>query len=312
MATLLKSIDDIKKYVSVNKNIKWASIEPYVKQADRKYIKNLVGTSIYNDYATTVPTDETELEVFELLCEASANLAWFLYMPLANVQVTDSGISVTSGTDYKSAEWWQIRDLRRSLLDAGLMALDTSLEIMEANTDTFINWTITESYTVFNELFVRKTNTFHRWFGIAKSRQTFLALRHYMLETQHQYFTPVLDVATISTIKTGAETVQKQVLEFLQASQVNYTVAKAVESGSFLLTASGMYQQMDDLPGYKQNPLSETQITKLKAERLTAGEEYFKKAISLIQKNTSLFPSYQSKETTAVVKIKNTKSTFSL
>ena len=312
MATLLKSIEDIKKYVSVNKNIKWASIEPYVKQADRKYVKDLVGASIYNDYATTIPTEPTELEVYELLCEASANLAWFLYMPLANVQVTDGGISVNSGTDYKAAEWWQIRDLRRSLLDAGLMALDASLKIMEANTDTFINWTNTDSYTVFNELFVRTTETFNKWFGIANSRQTFLALRHYMLETHHQYFTSVLNTSTIATIKIAEETIQKQVLEFLQASQVHYTVAKAVESGSFLLTASGMYQQMDDLPGYKQNPLSEQQLAKLKLERLTAGEEYFKKAIALIEDNTSLFNDYTPKTTETVVKVKNTKSTFSL
>lgn len=312
MATLLKSIDDIKKYVSVNKNIKWASIEPYVKQADRKYIKNLVGTVIYNDYATTTPTDATELEVYDLLSEASANLAWFIYLPLANVQVSDNGISVATGADYKAAEWWQIKDLRRSLLEAGLQALDEALKIMEANEDDFINWTQTEGYTVFNELFVKRTDTFHRWFGIANSRKTFLALRPYMLETHHQYFTPVFNDATISTIKTGTDTIQQQVLAFLQASQVHYTVAKAVESGAFLLTATGMYQSFDELPGHKQNPLSEMQLSSLKQERLTAAEEYFKKAIAFIEANTSLFADYTTKATTTVVNVKNTKSTLSL
>ena len=312
MATLLKTIDDIKLYVSVNKNIKFASIEPYIKSADRKFIKNLVGTAIYNDYASTTPTDATELQVFELLREASANLAWFIYMPLANVQVSDSGISVASGDKFKAAEWWQIRDLRRSLLDAGLQAIDEALKIMEANTNTFITWTATESYTIFNELFVKKTETFHRWFGIANSRQTFLALRPYMLETHHQYFTSVLNTATITTIKTGTDAVQKQVLEFLQASQVHYTVAKAVESGAFTLTATGMYQSFDELPGYKINPLTEMQLSSLKQERLTAAEEYFKKAIKLIEANPSLFTDYVKKDKTTAINYKNTKSTFSL
>ncbi|MDO6813826.1 DUF6712 family protein [Tenacibaculum soleae] len=312
MATLLKTIDDVKKYVSVNKNISWESLEPYVKQADRKYIKNLVGDIIYNDYVTTVPTDIIEVKVFELLREASANLAWFIYLPLANVQVSDSGIAVVNSNNSKPAEWWQIRDLRRSLLDAGLQAIDEALKIMEANTNTFITWTATESYTIFNELFVNQTETFHRWFGIANSRQTFLALRHYMLETHHQYFTNVLNAATIATIKTEANTTTKQVLEFLQASQVHYTVAKAVESGAFLLTASGMYKQFDELPGYKTNPLTEVQLSNLKQERIVAAEEYFKKAINLINANPVLFTNYQPKSAGAVVSFKNTKSTFSL
>jgi hypothetical protein len=311
MATLLKSIDDVKKYVSVNKNIKWDSLDPYVKQADRKYIKNIVGAAIYNDYATTTPTNVTELQVYELLREASANLSWFIYMPLANVQVSDSGIAVIHSESSKAAEWWQIRDLRRSLLDAGLLALDEALKIMEANLDTFITWSATESYTIFNELFVKRTDTFHRWFGISNSRKTFLALKPYMLETHHQYFTNVLNDATIATIQTGTNAVQKQVLDFLQASQVHYTVAKAVESGAFLLTSTGMYQQFEELPGYKMNPLTEVQLSSLKQERITAGEEYFKKAIRLMNANLNLFTNYIPKITTTVVKVKNTKSTLS-
>lgn len=311
MDTLLKSIDDVKKYVSVNKNIKWESLEPYVKQADRKYIKNLVGTIIYNDYVTATPTDAIELEVHELLREASANLSWFIYMPLANVQVSDHGISVNHSESSKAAEWWQIRDLRRSLLDAGLLAIDEALKIMEANTDTFITWTTTESYTLFNELFVKRTDTFHRWFGIANSRKTFLALKPYMLETHHQYFTNILNTATIATIQTGTTAEHKQALEYLQASQVHYTVAKAVESGAFILTSSGMYQQFDELPGYKTNPLNETQLSTLKQERLTAGEEYFKKAIRLIKETPTLFTDYKEESKNTVVKIKNTKSTLS-
>ena len=311
MATLLKNIEDIKQYVSVNKNIKWASIEPYVKQADRKYIKNLIGSVIYNDYATTTPTEPKEKEVYELLREASANLSWFVYLPLANVQVSDGGISVNSGDNYKPAEWWQIRDLRRSFLDAGLLAIDEALKIMESNTDTFINWTVTEGFTLFNELFVKRTDTFHRWFGISNSRQTFLALKPYMLEVHHQYFTSVLNTDTINVIKSASNNIQKQVLEFLQASQVHFTVAKAVESGSFLITSTGLFQQFDDLPGYKMNPLTENQLNKLHQERLIAGEEYLKKAIALIESNASDFPDYIKKSNSIIVKAKNTKSTLS-
>ena len=63
--------------------------------------------------------------------EASANLSWFLYLPLAQVQISDSGIAVASGNNFKSAEWWHIRDLRRSFIDAGFQALDEAIIILE-------------------------------------------------------------------------------------------------------------------------------------------------------------------------------------
>ena len=310
MATLLSTIDDLKKYVSVNKNIEWASIEPYVKQADRKYLKPIIGELLYNDYATTVPAGN-ELKVYELLREASANLCWFIYLPLANVQVTDSGISVAGGENYKAAEWWQIRDLRRSFLDAGFQALDEALKIMEANEDEFSPWETTEGYTIFKELFVKRTETFNRWFNIANSRRTFLGLRPYMLEVHHQYFTAQLNAATIATIQSAVEDSHKQVLEYLQAAQIHYTVAKAVESGAFLLTETGMYQKQDDFPGYKMNPLTAQQLYTLKQDRITAAQEYYKKAITVIEANPTDFADYETKTTGTFVAPTNTKSTVS-
>ena len=308
MATLLKTIADVKDYVSVNKNIDFASIEPYLKQADRKYIKPIIGDFIYDDYATTTPTG-IELKVYELLCEASANLAWFLYLPLTNVQVSDNGISVAQGESFKAAEWWQIKDLRRSFIDAGFSALDEALVLMEANEASFSPWETTEGYTIFKELFVKRTDTFNRWFNISNSRRTFIALRSSMLDTHHNYFTSKLNDATIATIQTGTDPIHLKVLEFLQAAQVNYTVAKVVDSGSFELTSSGIYKKMEEFQGYKTDALNAMQLSTLKSERLTAGEEYYKKALALIEANPLLFVDYELKAAATFVAPFNTKST---
>ena len=311
MATLLKTIDEVKKYVSVNKNISFESVEPYIKQAERDYISNLTGDVLYDAYAFGMPTDATEIKVYELFREASANLAWFLYLPLANVQVSDNGISVAQGNDYKAAEWWQVRDLRRSFIDNGFKAIDKALKIMEANEDKFSPWEATEGYTIFKELFVKQTDTFNRWFYISHSRRTFLALRSYMLETHHQYFTAKLNDATIATIQTGTAANHKKVLEFLQAAQTNYTVAKVIESGSFDLTASGIYMKMEEFPGYKTKTLEQEKLSQVKRERLVAGEEFYKKAIAVIEANPTDFTDYEIKAVAEFVKPKNTKSIVS-
>lgn len=311
MATLLKNIEDVKKYVSVNENLQWDSVEPYIKQAERKYIKTLIGELLYDDYCATIPTG-TELKAYELLREAAANLAWFLYLPLANVQVTDSGISVTEGTNFKAAAWWQIRDLRRSFLEAGFEAIDEALKIMEANEADFSPWETTEGYTIFKELFVKRTDTFQRWFNINNSRKTFLALRPYLLETHHQYFTSLLNAETISAINTAIETPQKEVLDLLQAAQVNYAVVKAINSGAFDLSVAGLQPKLTELVNNKTATYDENQTFRIKQERQTAAEEYYKKAITIIEANSTDFPDYQTKTVAEFVKPKNTKSIVSI
>ena len=310
MALLIKDIEELKKYTSVNLNVDYESIEPYLVKADRQYIKPIIGDLLYNDYALTVPTG-IELQVYELLREASASLSWFVYLPLANVQVSDSGISVQQGENYKSAEWWQVRDLRRMLVDGGFKALDEALKIMEANEADFSPWETTEGYTIFNELFVKRTETFNRWFNISNSRRTFLALRPYMLEAHHQYFTAQLNTATLTTIHEAVEDSHKEALEFLQASQVNYAVAKAAESGMFDLTSTGIYQKLEEFPGYRAKTLDDKQLSRLKSDRLTSAEQFYKKAIAVIQVNPDDFTDYETPTTATFLKPKNTKSIVS-
>ncbi|WP_421811750.1 DUF6712 family protein [Flagellimonas sp.] len=321
MATLLTTIEDIKKYVAVNNSLKIESLKPYIIQADRKFLVPACSQELYDAFETA-PTEGVRQKVYELLREASSHLAMFLYIPVGNVEINDHGIIVESGDQSKAAEWWQIRDLRRSFLDAGLGAIDDALKLMEANESLFTEWKGSDSYTMFMELFVKRTDTFNRWFNISNSRRTFLALRPYMLEAHHQYFVGKLGVETVATINFTtkplsslstelAQGIPFQVMELMQASLVNYTVAMAIESGMFEITPSGIYQKLDDFPGQKTKTLDDVQINRLLSKKLSAGEEYFKKALTIIEKNTVEFPDYTSKESSQFIKPTGTKSIVS-
>lgn len=322
MATLINSTEDLKKYVTVNDLVTWENPKPYAAQAERKYLIPILGDELYTSFVAAAPSEPTPLKVYELAREASANLLWFLYLPLANVQITDAGIAVAHGDDHKSAEWWQIRDLRRSFIDAGFTALDEALRIMESNEDDFDTWVDTDGYTIIKELFVKNTSDFNRWFNINNNRRTFLALRPYMLEVHHQYFTAQLNAETLAAIILTAKPkptlseelevgVVYMVLDLLQAAQVNYTVAKAIKSGTFELTSNGIYQKMEEFPGYKTQTLDETQLQRIYGERLTAGEEYYKKALKLIAANPTEYSDYEAPDTGTFVKPHDTKSIVS-
>lgn len=321
MATLVKDIEDIKKHVSVYESLEWDILKPYVVQADRKFLVPAIGQSLYDQYGTQ-PTDEVPLKVFNLLCEASSHLALFLYVPIGNVVINDHGIMVENTQYTKSAEWWQVRDVRRSFLEAGFSALDEAVRLMESNESQFVKWKESDSYTVFMELFVKRTDTFNRWFNIGNSRRSFLALRPHMLEVHHQYFVGKLGVETVArinfttkpltTLSTElAQGTPFKVMELLQASQVNYTIAKAIESGMFEVSPTGIYQKLDDFPGQRTKTLDEVQVNRLMQNKLIAGEEYYKKALALIESSPEDFPEYTAGETAKFVTPTNTKSTVS-
>ncbi|WP_421801764.1 DUF6712 family protein [Flagellimonas sp.] len=321
MATLLKTIQDVKKYVAANASVKFDSLKPYIIQADRKFVIPACSQELYTVLEPGNSSDNKE-KVYELLREASAHLAMFLYIPIGNVEINDHGIIVESGESSKAAEWWQIRDLRRSFLESGLGAIDDALKIMEANEGDFDEWKGSDSYTLFMELFVKRTDTFNRWFNISNSRRTFLALRPYMLEAHHQYFVGKLGKETVARINFTtkpltelstelAQGVPFQVMGLMQASLVNYTVAKAIDSGMFEITPSGIYQKLDDFPGQKTKTLNDVQINRLLSNKILAGEEFFKKAIDIIELNPLEFPEYTSKESAQFIKPMDTKSTVS-
>ena len=246
----------------------------------------------------------------------------FLYVPIGNVEINDHGILIQSGSDTKSAEWWQIRDLRRSFLDNGLSAIDSALKIMEANESEFTEWKGSDSYTFFMELFVKRTDTFNRWFNISNSRRTFQALRPYMLEAHHQYFVGKLGPDTVARINFTtkpltelstelAQGIPFKVMELMQASLVNYTVAKAIDSGMFEITPSGIYQKIDDFPGQRTKGLDDVQVNRLLSNKISAAEEFFKKGLELIEQNPLEFPEYSKKESAQFIKPMDTKSTVS-
>lgn len=316
---LLNNIEQLKTYVSVNANVRMESVQPYINQAERKYIKEITGEDMYNEYVDAAPAGGNAQKVYTLLLEASANLAWFIYLPLANVQISEQGIATAEGQHSKAAEWWQVRDLRRSFAEIGFGALDEALKIMEANEADFASWKSSEAYTVFSEFFVKRTDTFNKWFNIGNSRRTFLALRPFLRDAHHRYFTPQLNAATLATINFTAKPlntmslelsgqVPYQVLELVQASQVNYAMALAIHSGLFEITETGIYIKLEDFPGFKGKSLNEPQIHRVYQERLVNGQEYFKKAISIIAANPDHFPDYAAPEQSETVTVCPTKS----
>ena len=309
MANLIPDIDKLKKHVSIGFDFDYNVILPYINKAERQHIKALIGDTLYAAW-TSEPSDAVEKSAYLLFQEAASNFAVFNYIPVGNVHVSDSGISVAASEHTKPAEWWQIKDIKRNLVEAANLAIDEALKIMESNPAKFTGWDASEGYTVFKELIVPKTQDFHRHFNISNSRRTFLALRAYQLETQNRIFN-WLDATNLAQIKAGADEKDKHALDLAQAAQVNHTVATAAESGVFIFSATGMFSKSVLLPGdhnTKASQLTEQELYRLIQSRRTAGDEYLKKLKLYMVDNTADFNNYEAPTASTDVFVHNTKS----
>lgn len=309
---IIKDTVTLRKHLSVNGSIHHENIAPYLKKAERKFLRPLIGKeqlAVFEQYQT----DEIIKEAQDLAQEAVANFGYYLNLPIGAVQINDSGIHVVDNENSKPASDKQFKELQRSFKKAGHEALDELLEVMEQSAHKFIPWANSSYHKVYKELLVKKTVTFNKYFYIFNSRQTFIAMRPAIKVVEDQFISPVIGRALLAALKNKQTFKErKEVKKLLQQAIVAFTVMKTADNGMFVLDAEGIHMRFDVLPYEKQIGLNQFKnsefLLRTKENKQIEGEEYLKLALKVIEDNTDKFSEYTIKETPDHVKITNTKS----
>lgn len=294
MSTIVNKIEDLKAHAVTNYNFSWDVIRPVVKKVERKHIKPVLGRSMYKDFADNTQED-IKAEVLDLIKEASVNLALLSYSKIGMIDISNKGFTITSSQYTQPPEWWKVRDLRRELLNTAMGAIDEALDIMEGNIDIFKEWKDSKGYTIFFELFVRKSSTFNRYYNINDSRLTFLHIRPYLLKVEDKYFESLLGKETMQNIKNAKCKESKEALRIAQAAQVSLCIAEITKEGSFVFSEDCMRVHTDEIPGEK-NQRSPGRLRALELQKSQAGNEYLKKLVKHLRKHKEVFPAFVDKE----------------
>ncbi|TQI71812.1 hypothetical protein JM79_2761 [Gramella sp. Hel_I_59] len=294
MATLITTIEDFKKYVTVNDSFDFAIIQPYLKRVDRKHIKPLIGNALYDSIGAA--QEGKSQEVLELLQEASANLAMFSFSMVGKVQITSSGFLISQGQNNQVAGWAEMRDMRRNFIKTGSEAIDEALKIMEENEASFQEWVGTEGYTTFKELFTRRTETFNRYFIIQNSRLTFLRLKPNLLKVEKKFFRGLLGTETVNLIKAGATPEAKEALKLAQAAQVPLCVAEVAKEGIFTLNEKGIVFEIEEIPGERKIKTDQQELDRIYDSKLEEGTEALKELVAYLREYPAIFAAFAAKE----------------
>ncbi len=309
---IVKDIITFKKHVTCGFNFDFELILPYIKTQERKHLKPVLGAELYTAWSTTPPATGKAKEVYELMQEASANLAMLNYSHVGVIQISDKGFHINSNANTIPAGWGEKKDLRRKLLQSGTQAIDEALEIMEANEADFPTWKTSTGYTDFTEFFVRKTQDFQKYYNIENSRLTFLKLKPHLLKVEDKFFDALLGDETVIIIKAAATEITKKALRYCQAAQVAFCLSELAYEGAFAVTPNGLVITSEELPGEKYGRLTEKELYNFHLAKQNDANEYMKKLLLHLNENPEIFAEFALKTAISTANpIHNTTSTVS-
>lgn len=266
---LINTISDFNKYVTVSSDFDQAKFLKYTTMAERNIIK-IIGQTKYDEIVSDLPTDPTRI----LLCEYAANMGLSYALPSFVLNITNMGVFTNATTDSQRAEWWQMKDLNRSLLKFAFNALDDALNEIGI-----------ENSEIFDGLFITTLAQFEKVFSLGSSSQTFLSLIPFIREVQNMYLLPTLGNCRDYEFSDDQ-------LEIIRAAVANLALSHAATSGGFSLELNAVILRIEVMPWEKIEKLEQNALTQFKEARFNIGMGY----LSQLSKILKTLPCYQTRE----------------
>jgi len=286
-------------YPSVNKNMEWSQLAPYIKQSIRTYIIPFIGVDMYDAIATAYEnntTDEIEKETIDLLQDAVAYYSIYHAMPKLNAVIAERGVQEqndSKGTS-RSISMWRFKNTRWDVMMNADNYLDQLLAHMEEGVENevlfFDDWKNSDAYKNGRSDFFRGTNDLNSFLKINNSRKTFLALLPYLKKVEQLSLVNVLCEDQYEAIL-DPETKKEEQLYFLCRNYIAWSALEMAipelrvyldgDGVQFVMTTDGMNITKE---AYESGVAAYQHRSKMNAEKAGADLMYF------LQKYAEDFP----------------------
>jgi hypothetical protein len=211
MKLLISSIEEIQVFLNVYSSFSMEELKPFIKIAQKKYVRKAIGkemfaelldayqASIADNDAIAMTEDQTEL--WELAADAIAHLAMFEGNDSFNIAYTNGGATRMENTNLKSAYQYQVLAYKASRKDQGFAALDSLMEYLDENEDTFETYKTSDARTAYKSQWIQDVETFDSIRNISGSRWIFLQVRNNMDHVVNTQIKAIIGSERFETIK---------------------------------------------------------------------------------------------------------------
>lgn len=199
-------------YPDVNRNMMWSELEPYIRQATRRFILPFIGQDLYDDLADTIQAggalSDPQKEFVERLRDAVAYCAIMTTLPKKKTVVASMGaVENVAKEGTTGTSQWGFRTTLWSIAQDADRNTDEMLEYLEARVkagDTnFDLWKDNDAFLVGKSDLFRLTGDFQACQNINNSRRTYLTLLPVLKQVVKQHIVPILSQAQYDALVTA-------------------------------------------------------------------------------------------------------------
>lgn len=188
-------------YPDVNRNIAWSELQPYIRQATRRFVLPYLGSDLYEDIVEMIESGDVlstnQSEFVERLRDAVAYYSVMLALPSKKTTVSSmgavenvakEGTTATSLWGFRTTLWSVAQNADRCMDD-----LLTFLEQSVAGGDVYFDlWKDNDAFNVGKADIFRTTSDFQAFQNINSSRRTYLAMLPILKQVTKTHLIPVL------------------------------------------------------------------------------------------------------------------------
>lgn len=295
---------DLKKWLPVNVAFTFDNLYGDIVQAERSYIKPMIGAALYagidaayNAEPQTLTAAQSAL--LDYIHPSLVNLSLWLYADKGNVEFGDSGIHITVSDTRKPAFEWQVKRLRMAYLKRGIEGLDDLLAFLDENETDYPDWTDSDAQVETRELFIQ-TGTEYKKAGVIKaSRLTYLALVPVLKRIQEENVLAVLGddlyaaiAAEVTDAAVSADNVK--LMKYIKPAMAHLSYADGLDELAVLVDDDGVTllnstfaRSMDS-----REPAELERITQIQEKHRLLGNGFLKKLEEYLIENYEDYPLY--------------------
>ncbi|GAB2648560.1 hypothetical protein GCM10027035_47870 [Emticicia sediminis] len=273
MMQVFDNNDDFRTYIPVNVGFDVQLLESDIDTAMRKYV--LPYCSVEQWVASKTSQNAWDVELVSIVKSAAANLGMFLYLPMAKVSISSSGIQYEVDRG-RQATAEDKEDLSLSLFAKGMAQVEDMLKYLEDNESgtnpaKFQAWKASTAYTVRISRLIRTTAEYR----IIDSRQVFLSLLPYIEDVELDVIQDLIPETTLQKLYSrnfGTDNTKKKAYEtllykYVQPVVANEALYRALDQLAVVIDRYGTLTIHDDTSSNKAKGSKEANIDKIERKK---------------------------------------------
>lgn len=302
---LFKSSDiaTVKQYLPIKGNFDMNLLLSVINDAEREHIIPALGDTLYTSLEANYQSNSLTPDEQALLPYAHGALAPFLLLyikDILNVNISNTGFTITVTDEQKPAFEWQVARLERTIARLAFDRVEQLFDFLEKNKATYTSWANSSAYTEFKETFIHTARDFtHIFSRMRGSRQLFVLFKPIMLRVEEEYIEPILGSTLYDTLKqedkdNTLSADNQKLIPYIQRAVAFQTVLQAIDEMALEITPNALilpyYSERENINA--SQPADNTQREVMQRYCQRRSEQYRGGLKAYLDMNYTLYPDY--------------------